>query len=208
MSEDTLPEPQPPTPQPPTQPNTTPTPYRDTADATEATMTAARATAREALWGPVLLVFGVLLWAFVVMGQLTTSYAPDRHSMLLGEGAAVLFVLVTTTVAWVLAMRRSLAALPPVGTSGRISRGFALGCLPSIGWCLALVFAMMVGKASSRSDGLVTVLLLAGAGAAFAAGRRLSPAVEATEHGRVLGRVLWVAAALITSAAIIALAAS
>ena len=189
------------------QPGPPSAPYRDAPPPVVA-MTSPRASAPEALWGPVLMVFGVLLWGFVVMGQLTTTFTPDRHGLLLGEASAVLFVMGTTVAAWIAALRRSVAAFPPTGMSGRVSRGFAVGCLPVIGLGLALVFAMIVGKALSHSDGMVTILLLAVAGGAFAVGRRMSGGAAKAPESPMMVRVLWGAAGVVTFAAIVALAAS
>lgn len=170
-----------------------------------------RASNAVTVWGPVLCTLGIVLWSYVVMGQLVTTYAPGRHSLLLGEGTAALFVLVASFVAWLVAVRRSLHASPAAGWGGRIARGVILGMLASMSWCTVTAGAAAAGKSASKNaDGTITVMLLVVAIAAFLYGRRLSArpdAAPATQRARVVGRVLWTGAALLTLVALIALGA-
>lgn len=172
----------------------------------------ARASTAVTVWGPVLFTFGVVLWSYVVMGQLATSYAPGRHSLLLGEGTAILFVLVASFASWLVAVRRSLVASPAPGWSGRIARGLILGMLASMSWCTVTAGAAVAGKSASKNaDGAITVMLLVMSIAALVYGRRLSPRPEEappTQRARTFARVLWTGAALLTLVALIALGAS
>jgi hypothetical protein len=170
-----------------------------------------RASSAVTVWGPMLQLLGVTLWAYVVMGQLVTTYAPGKHSLLLGEGTAVLFVLVASVVTWLVAVRKSLVASPAPGTGGRVARAVVIGMLASMSWCTVTAGAAVTGKAAAKNaDGTVTVMLLVISIAALVYGRRLSPAPEAmpTQRARVVGRVLWTGAALLTLVALIALGAS
>jgi hypothetical protein len=163
------------------------------------------------VWGPVLQLLGVTLWSYVVMGQLATTYAPGKHSLLLGEGTAVLFVLVASFVAWLVAVRRSLVASPAPGTSGRVARAVVVGMLASMSWCTVTAGASVAGKSAAKNaDGTITVMLLVVSIAAILYGRRLSPAPggEPTQRARVFRRVLWTGATLLTLVGLIALGAS
>ena len=172
---------------------------------------APRASSAVTVWGPMLQLLGVTLWSYVVMGQLVTTYAPGKHSLLMSEGTAVLFVLVASFVAWLVAVRRSLAASPAPGAGGRVARAVIVGMLASMSWCTVTAGAAMAGKSAAKNaDGSITVMLLVVSIAAIVYGRRLSPAPDAqpTQRGRVIGRVLWTGAALLTLVALIALGAS
>jgi hypothetical protein len=171
-----------------------------------------RASSAVTVWGPVLQLLGVTLWSYVVMGQLATSYAPGRHSLLLGEGTAALFVLVASVVGWLVAVRRSLLASPAPGTSGRVARAVVVGMLASMSWCTVTAGAAVAGKSAAKNaDGAITVMLLVVSIAAFLYGRRLSPRLDdspPSQRARVVARVLWSGAAFLTLVALIALGAS
>jgi hypothetical protein len=180
------------------------TPYRSALQ--EPAFTEVRASRLVTLWGPALSTFGVLLWSFVVMGQLVTTFAPGRHEMLLGEGVGVLFVLGASGGGWVAALRQSLRAAPATGLVKRMERGIALGILAVIAWCAAMAVAMIVGRAAP--DGIITILLLIVASASFLYARRVSLQSGAARTGSVLvARALWAGAGLVTFAALFALAA-
>jgi hypothetical protein len=184
-------------------------PYRAALDA--APPFVPRASSAVTVWGPVLQLLGVALWSFIVMGQLATTYAPGKHSLLLGEGTAVLFVLVASIAAWLLVVRRSLVVSPAAGMGGRVARAVVVGLLASMSWCTVTVGATAAGKSAAKNaDGTITVMLLVIAIAALLYGRRLSPAPDdsPTQRARVVGRVLWTGAALLTLVALIALGAS
>lgn len=185
-------------------------PYRTAPDT--APPFVARASSAVTVWGPVLQLLGVTLWSYVVMGQLVTSYAPGNRSLLLGEGTAVLFVLVASVVAWLVAVRRSLVAAPAPGTGGRVARAIVVGTLASMSWCTVTAGAAVAGKSAAKNaDGTITVMLLVVSIAAFVYGRRLSPRLDdshPSQRSRVVARVLWSGAALLTLVALIALGAS
>ncbi len=209
MTDETNPTAAPAAPPPSTEPVPS-APYRTALEPAPAF--APRASSAVTVWGPVLQLLGVTLWAYVVMGQLVTTYAPGRHSMLLGEGTAVLFVLVASIVAWLVAVRRSLAAAPTLRTGGGVVRAFLVGMLASMSWCTVTAGAAVAGKSAAKNaDGTITVMLLVVSIAAFVYGRRLSPRSDAsplTQRGRVVGRVLWTGAVVLTLVALIALGAS
>jgi hypothetical protein len=184
-------------------------PYRTALDA--APPFVLRASSAVTVWGPVLQLLGVTLWSYVVMGQLVTTYAPGKHSLLMGEGTAVLFVLVASFVAWLVAVRRSLVAAPAPGTGGRVARAVIVGMLASMSWCTVGAGAAVAGKSAAKNaDGTITVMLLVVSIAALVYGRRLSPAPDSqpTQRARVVGRVVWTGAAVLTLIALIALGAS
>ena len=205
MSEEPKPQPQTPevvaepTPSPPTS-----TPYRTPPETLP--VAAPRPLTRATIWGPSLLVFGVWLWAFVVMGELVTSYAPGGHSMLLGEATAVTFMLFVGIGAWAFALGRSLRSAPASGLAGSLSRALGLGAVSFLLWCGALIVAVIVGHVIT-ADGFVVVLLLALAAGAFFYGERLS-ASGAGPSFVVLRRALWGGVGVVTFAALIAHAAS
>jgi len=158
----------------------------------------------ETLWGPALSVFGALLWSFVVMGQLVTTFAPGRHDMLLGEGIGVLFVLGASCGVWVRAVRQSLRVSPVAGMAKRVERGLSLGILALLGWALAMALAL-VGKGAG--DGVVTVFLLLVGSASFVYARRflVNPFAPLAGGSLVLSRALWAGAGLLTFFTLIAL---
>ncbi len=149
--------------------------------------------------GACVFVFGVLLWAFLIMGELTTSYAPGRHGMLVGEALAVVFVLATSGAAWGVAMRRSLEASPnPMAV---YARGALLAVVPLALWLFTLFCATALGKSGSKNmDGPITSLLLVASVAAALGGRRMAGlrASAASPRQRVVTRLLWVGAGLLT----------
>jgi hypothetical protein len=201
------PVPAPPPPEPVDVPvQESPTPYRSVPTSTDIAEMAP--TSRlTTLWAPALSVSAVVLWSFVVMGQLVTTFAPGRHDMLVGEGMGALFVVGTSTTAWVRALRQSLHTAPVTGLSKRMERGLALGVLAFLGWALAMAVAIVIGNAIGNADGVVTLLLLALAGASYFYARRLLRAERPVARG-VMTTVLWVSAGVITLAALVALAAS
>ena len=198
-----------PAPMPEEVPTVVEAPYRTALEAAPAFV--ARASPAVTVWGPVLWTFGIVLWSYVVIGQLVTTYAPGRHSLLLGEGTGILFVLVASFVAWIVGLRRSLHASPAAAWGGRLARGVVLGMLASMSWCTVTVGASIAGQAGSKNaDGTVTVFLLVVSIAALLYGRRLSPPVDAspTQRRRTLARLAWTGAAVLTLIALVALAAS
>ena len=150
-------------------------------------------------------VFGVAMWAFVVMGELTTSYGPGKHDFLVSEGMAGLFVFGVTLGAWGVALRRSMATAPAKSTARAVTRGAGAALLAFLLWCFATLFAAALGSSSAENlDGKITVLLAVVAGLAAFAGRRLAGLhrLDKTPRDRALSRALWVGAALVTIVAL------
>src|SRR5208337_5619923 len=134
-------------------------------------------------------------------GELTTSYGPGRHGMLVGEALAVVFVLATTAAAWGVALRRSLDATPPSNPLVIYARGAFLAILPLVVWLLVLFCATALGKAASKNiDGPITVVLLIVSIAAALVGRRMAglPVQASTSRWRLTAQLLWVGAGLLT----------
>jgi len=181
-----------------------PTPYRSVEMAPAAEPRVSRGMT---LWGPVLSIFGVLLWAFVVMGQLVTTYAPGRHELLLGEATGVLFVLGASMAAWLRAVRHSLRVSPVNGRAKRVERALSLGILALIGWGVAMGVAMVIGRAVS--DGSTTFLMLFIAAGAFFYGRRLLGQSKGSQPQArsIVAIALWAGAGLITLVALVTLGA-
>ena len=174
-------------------------PYR-TPPALEAT-SPLRVPRPPSLVGAVLFVSGVVLWAFVVMGELTTSYGPGKHGLLVGEALAVVFVLATSAAAWRAALRRSLEATPPSSPLAIYVRGTVLAVLALALWLVVLFCATALGKSASKDiDGPVSALLLIVSVAAALGGRRMAGlrGRPATSRHRLIARLTWVAAGLLT----------
>jgi hypothetical protein len=151
--------------------------------------------------GSSLWVFGVALWAFVVAGELTTSYAPGSRSLLLGEGFGALFVAATTLGSWGFALRRTLAVSPTQGTARTVGRAMAVAALSFVMWVTVTVCAIIAGNASTKNlDGKITVLLIALATAAAIWGRRLAGIAlrEQTPRERLAWRAFWIGTAVVT----------
>lgn len=159
------------------------------------------------LLGPSLGTFGVLLWAYVVAGQLTTSWITGRP---LGNGVAVAAVVVSTFAAWVLGMRRSLA-VAPASPSGVVGRGLGVGALCLAMFFLTVVLAVFVGTTVSPGhDFRIAFGLVVVAFVAVILGRRfVTPELKERTHvERVVTVALWATCLLVTFVAGIDLAAN
>jgi hypothetical protein len=185
------------------EPPAAPTPYRSLPVEPAPFVMTHAPTRLVTLWAPAFMVSGVLLWSFVVMGQLVTTYAPGRHDLLVGEVTGIFFVLAASSGAWVSALRQSLRVSPTTSVVKRMERGIALGTLALLAWGASLIVAMIVGKA--LPDGLVTLLLIAAAGGAFGYGRHLLHDPFKSKERSLLAISLWAGAGLLTLAALIAL---
>jgi hypothetical protein len=193
-----------PAPAPPSAPVT---PYRTAA---EAPLTFA-APRRASLLGATTFVFGVLLWAFVVMGELTTSYAPGKHSMLVGEALAVVFVLGTSAAAWRAAMLRNLELKPAVSSNLAYARSGVVAVGAIVLWWIVVVVAAGVGKAASKDmDGPISLMLLVLSIAAGLGGRRLASlrGPASTPRRRTVSRLLWAGAIVLTLIALVEITTS
>ena len=179
------------------------TPYRTIHDSTEAPFARRRSPS---LLGAAVFVSGVLLWAFVVMGELTTSYAPGKHQMLVGETLAVVFVLATSAAAWSVALRRSLATIAPATPLATYARGGFIALVAIAMWMAVIFCATVLGKAGSKSmDGPITMMLLILSVAAALGGRRLAGlhGKAATSRQRWVARLLWTGASLVSFVAFV-----
>jgi hypothetical protein len=154
------------------------------------------------LLGPSLWVAGVLLWAYVVMGILTTTRLPfTAKRMPLAEGTAFLLVLVAYASAGVLAVQRSLVVAQ--GDSRRRAAGIAAA---SLGLWLSSVFAAIFVAMFGFPEPLVTFLLVLWSGVAVWFGRRLTNrgAPPPVEQNRVVTIGLWIGAAVMSLVALLA----
>ncbi len=161
---------------------------------------------RRPVIGPALSVFGVLLWAFVVAGQFTTSLSLGRP---LDQKVAIGFVAVATLAAWIVHVRWSAVAMPARSAGAMVPRAFGIGALAVAFFLVALVGSTVVNSAL-RSDLLIAVGLVALSTVAAAAGPRLTLRVrpERTHRERVTLAVFWIAGAVVTLVAGIDLAAN
>jgi hypothetical protein len=159
--------------------------------------------------GSSLWVFGVSMWAFLVMGQLTTSYGPGKRDLLVSEGLAAMFVLAAGIGTWVVSLRRMIAASPTRGIGYNFARSVAAAFLAFLTWCVVTVAATIMGEASRKNaDGKITVLLLVLAGASIFGGRWLAGVrgSAGTSRARSARLVGWIGAAVLTLVALIEVA--
>jgi hypothetical protein len=148
--------------------------------------------------GPALSVLGVALWAFVVMGQFTTSW---MFGAPLGQGTAVFVIAFLTTVAWVAGLRRSRAALAPRGAAHHVGRALGIAALSLLFFVLCLVAATAAGGMSSRGHDLLIAfaLVVVSLGAAIAGPRLTSPVPLARTHRqRSILVGMWLIGVLVT----------
>jgi hypothetical protein len=148
--------------------------------------------------GASLYVYGYLLWAFVVVGALTTSYNPEGHGFLLGETAAVLGVMAASAWAWIVVLRRTLSV-----RRGAVSvvRCTVVGGVAAFAWVLTLFASAGAGKAASRNiDGAMTFFLLALSIGCALGGRRLAGlrVRTRTPQRQMIDGIFWAAGALLT----------
>jgi hypothetical protein len=125
------------------------------------------------IMGSALWVFGVSTWAFLVMGELTTSYGPGKRDLLVGEGLAAAFVVCAGIGAWVVALRATAVSSPPRGIGRGVGRAMAIAALAFVMWFVVTIAATIAGEASRKNaDGTITVALVMLAAAAAFGGRR------------------------------------
>jgi hypothetical protein len=141
--------------------------------------------------GSALWVFGVSMWAYLVMGELTTSYGPGKRDLLVGEGLAAMLVLAAGITAWVYALRRMMASRPARGMAHAAARAVAVAALSFVMWLLVTIAATIVGEISRKDlDGKITVTLLLLAAAAAFGGRRMTRVQVGDDVG---ARKTWLA---------------
>jgi len=122
--------------------------------------------------GPALVVSGVSLWAFVVMGTYTTSWLPGGDAPL-GAGFAVLLTACATIGALVVTVRRSQTVPSEVG-QGSFGRFVSVGLVGFAFWSLAVLLGTFVGRESAANVDLAVAFgLLVVSGAAIFMGDRM-----------------------------------
>jgi len=148
--------------------------------------------------GPALSVLGVLLWAFVVFGQFTTSW---MFGTPLGQGTAVLAILLLTLVAWIGAVRRSRDAVAPRTTLRLVARSVGIAILAFLFFVGCVMSATAAGGVLSRGhDLLIAFGLVVVSLAAAISGPRLttSAPLPRTHRQRSLLVGMWLAGVLLT----------
>jgi hypothetical protein len=181
-------------------------PYRMPPCAELAPFVAAPAVRVWPVMGSSLWVFGMSLWAFVVAGELTTSYAPGKRDLLLSEHLGALFVFVVTVGSWVFALRRMQVSSSAREIARTVGRAMAVATLSWLIWVVVVLCAMIVGtNATTNLDGKITVLLIALAAAAAIGGVKLA---EIAPRERTAWRAFWIGSALITLFALVEVAAA
>lgn len=152
------------------------------------------------LLGPSLWVGGVLLWAYVVMGILTTTPLPFTAKRTpLDEGTAVLFVIAAFTTAGVIAVRRSLVVAN--GASAPRAGGIAASAVSL--WIL-FVFGAMVLALLGFPEALVTFLLILWSLFAVLLGYRLTNrGLPRPDRDRVVTFGVWIGAVILSLMALL-----
>lgn len=150
------------------------------------------------LLGPALSVFGMLLWAFVVAGQFTTSW---MFGTPLGQGTAVSAVLVTTFAMWIASLRRSRIVAPPRRSTHLFWRAVGVSVIAFLMFVVCLLGATFAGAVASRNHDLAiaVTLVIISTSAAIAGARLTSPTAPERTHGQRFALVAaWIAGALLT----------
>ncbi len=150
------------------------------------------------LIGPVLSVYGALLWSFVLAGQFTTSW---MNAGPMDERLALLTVFVATVGMGIIALRRAQVAAPT--SVGRVLGRAVFAFVGAfIAWFATIFVAAIAGHSASRNhDVLIAMFLLALAVTATVLGPRLtSPGPHAApSHGRKVIQVsFWAGLAVVT----------
>jgi hypothetical protein len=150
------------------------------------------------LLGPTLWAYGVGLWAYVVLGQFTTKYAPWSSTVPLGGEAAVLFLLTISLAGLVHALRTSFA-LPREGWSRRRRVALVAIAVPGL-WIATGLFSALVGSSGSDFDAFMTLALLALAITTTVLGRASTRALSPRLQGPALVVVFafWAAGGVFT----------
>jgi len=119
-----------------------------------------------ALLGPAIWIFGAFLWAYVILGEYTTAGV-------IGEGLAVLAIILVTGVSWIIAVRRSLVV--PLGHLGMLGRILAPGIIALALSFLCAIAATSLSESSHKNqDTPITLTLMLLSALAFVGGRRLT----------------------------------
>jgi len=184
------------------------TPYRVLPGAAEATFVLPPARKPRPILGASITLFAAMLWAFVVAGQLTTSWSSGAP---IGQGTAAVFVLVATALGWIGGLRQGYAVTPSVTTGRLVGRAIGVGMLGFVLFVLTIFGAAIAGNVASKNhDFLVAFLLVMVALVAAIAGPKITSPVpiERTHRMRVALIAMWVAGTLVTLIAGIDLAAN
>jgi hypothetical protein len=163
---------------------------------------------RRPVLGPALTVFGVLLWAFVVMGTFTTSWLPGGDAPL-GQGVAVVLVAAATVGAWIFTVRRSLAVVAPIAR-GPVGRFAIVGLVAFALWVAVMILASIVGYASgSNVDMIMATVLLVVAVVAVVKGDAMlhRPSQAKRSAPRFVVLAAWLGAGIVTLASCVELVA-
>jgi len=159
------------------------------------------------IMGSALWVFGVSTWAFLVMGELTTSYGLGKRDLLVGEGLAAAFVVCAGIGAWVHALRATAVSSPPRGIGRAVGRAMAIAALAFLMWFVVTIAATIVGEASRKNaDGTITVALMVLAAAAAFGGWRAAGFGRTGSQRAALA--IGIGAAVLTLATLIELIAT
>jgi hypothetical protein len=158
--------------------------------------------------GPAVSVYAVLLWSFVVFGQLTTSWSMGTP---LSGTVAGFAVLLLAFVAWIAGIRRGSLALPPRSRARLVGRAVGIAAASFVLWLATIFAATILGSESRRNhDLLVAFLLVVVSGVAALAGPRLTSPVRPvrTHRMRFALVMMWICGALVTLVAGVDLAAN
>ncbi len=149
------------------------------------------------LFGPALSMLGVLLWAFVVFGQFTTSW---MFGTPLGQGTAVLAIFLLTFAAWIAAVSRSRGALVPTTTVRFVARAVGIAVLAFLFFVSCVIAATAFGGFSRGHDFLIAFGLVVVSLVAAIAGPRLTTAtpLQRTHRQRSVLVGLWLVGVLVT----------
>lgn len=143
------------------------------------------------LLGGSLWVFGALLWAYLVMGELVVNLEVN-------EAFAMLIVIAASGIAWYGAVRHA----PPA----KMARRIAPGVIGIVLWVFAVFLAAVLCGTTRRSTvQALTVVFCFPAVAAYFVGRRLTanPKLEVSRRRRAGGIALWVGCSLATAMALL-----
>jgi len=146
--------------------------------------------------GATLGVFGATLWAFVVVGQLTTSWSFGKP---MSQGFALTSVALVYFTAWATFFRLGERAAPPKTPTFAVARALAVGAAGLFAFAVALLASAIAGEIAGRTHPLVFPALLVGiaVGAVIAARRLVHPTATAGRR-RIPRALAWAAAILVT----------
>ena len=147
--------------------------------------------------GSALAVYGVLLWSFVVAGELATSWI---SGVPISQGSALFMVFAATVTAWVVALRRSRAALPATTLGRFIWRGIGISALSFLFFFVTLIGATMFGQSTHGHDFLIAFVLVSLALTGIVMGPRLTLPIrpQRTQGARFIVISMWIVGVILT----------